>query len=260
MLSTSGMALLKNLLRFIYSIWGLFIFGVFILTTYFIALIAFWMYGKRSFFKLFTWYKGWSNVWLFLMGIKIEVEGLEHFKPNTSYIVVGNHSSTLDIFAMASGIPFPFKALAKRELGDIPIVGFLFKSGCVHVDRDDPESRKKSVEEVKQELKQGFSILIMPEGTRNKSPKPLGPFKDGAFRIAIEMQVPIMPVVILNIRNLMPHPKWLIQGPGSFKVRFMEPVLVDSLTESDMPALKEKLYQQLEAELLANDLYFADRK
>jgi 1-acyl-sn-glycerol-3-phosphate acyltransferase len=253
------MAFLKNFLRFFYSIWGLFIFGVFILTTYFIALIAFWMYGKRSFFKLFPWYKGWSNAWLFLMGIKIDVEGLAHFKPKTSYIVVGNHSSTLDIFAMASGIPFPFKALAKRELGAIPIVGFLFKSGCVHVDRENPESRKRSVEEVKQELKQGFSILIMPEGTRNKSPQALGPFKDGAFRIAIEMQIPIMPVVILNIRNLMPHPKMLIQGPGKFKVKFMEPVQVDGWKESDMPKLKEQLYHQLEAELLANDSYFVDR-
>ena len=247
---------IKDILRFLYTLWGIIVFGFFILSTYFIALVAFWMYGKKSFFKLFPLYQAWSNTWLFLMGLKIEVEGLDHFKEAKNFIIVGNHSSTLDMFAMASGIPVPFKSLAKRELGAIPILGFLFKSGCVHVDRDNPESRKKSVDELKLELNQGFSILIMPEGTRNISDKPLAPFKDGAFRIAIEMQVPIIPVAILNVRNLMPHPQLLIQGPGTFKVRFLKPISVDGLKESDVSHLKEKIYSQLESELLENDTYF----
>lgn len=250
------MHLLKNTLRFLYTGWGLLLFVAFVITSYVPALVAYWLYGKQSFFKLFPWYRGWSNAWIFLMGMKLKVEGLEAFEQRKDYIVVGNHSSSLDIFAMASGIPIPFKAMAKKELSKVPVMGFLFKVGCVNVDRNDAESRKRSVEQVKQELQQGFSILIMPEGTRNTSPKPLGPFKDGAFRIAIEMQVPLLPVVILNVRSLMPHPKMLIQSPGKIHVKFLEPIPVEGLTEADLPELKKKVFDLLEQELLANDPYF----
>ncbi|MBX7180824.1 MAG: 1-acyl-sn-glycerol-3-phosphate acyltransferase [Bacteroidia bacterium] len=246
----------KNFLRFLYTFWGLFIFIAFVATSYPLALVAYWIYGKRSFFKLFPWYQAWSNAWIFLMGMKLKVEGLEYFKQRKDYIVVGNHSSSLDIFAMASGIPIPFKAMAKKELSNIPVMGFLFKVGCVNVDRNDAESRKKSVEQVKRELQQGFSILIMPEGTRNTGPNPLGPFKEGAFRIAIEMQVPLLPVVLFNVRTLMPHPTLLIQGPGTIHVKFLEPISVLGLTEADVPILKQRVYAQLEQELLTNDPYF----
>ncbi len=251
---------LKKILRLLYTAWALFLFILFVLTCYFYAVFKYWQKGKRAFFELFELYQWWSNTWMKLTRMKLEVEGSEYFNLRKDYIMVGNHSSSLDIFAMASSVPIPFKALAKKELQDVPVMGFLFKTGCIHVDRNNPESRRKSIEEVKVELALGYSILIMPEGTRNKTSKPLGEFKDGAFRIAIETQTPILPFVILNVRMLMPYPLNIIQGPGTIRVKYLPPVDVIGLTDEDIPNLKQNIYAMIEKILLKEDPFFQNSK
>ncbi len=250
---------LATLFKFLHTGWGFLVFGAFILTSYFYARLKYWQKGRLAFFQLFSFYQRWSNLWLKLTGFTLKVEGLEYFHQQKKYIIVGNHSSVLDMFALASGIPNPFKTLAKKELERIPIVGMIFKAGCVHVDRSNPESRKTSLVEIKKELEMGYPILILPEGTRNKSIKPLNDFKDGAFRLAIETQTPILPAVILNVRTLMPYPQNIIQKTGIIKLVFLPPVNVKGLSETDINHLKIKVYSLIENELLSQDTFWVGR-
>ena len=110
-------------------------------------------------------------------------------------------------------IPGQFRPLAKKELLKIPVFGWIAKAATIIVDRSSPESRKKSIDRLKQFLRQGISILIFAEGTQNRSKEVLQPFHDGAFRIAIDTQQPILPMVVIGAGRLMP-PSTINLRPG----------------------------------------------
>ena len=107
------------------------------------------------------------------------------------------------------------------------------------------------MEHLKAVLKQGISILIFPEGTQNQTKEPLQAFYDGAFRIAIETQQPVLPLVILNAGNLMPPKKFFIQ-PGTISIHVLDEIATEGMTFNDLPALKEKVFTLMLAEILNN--------
>jgi len=107
-------------------------------------------------------------------------------------------------------IPGEKRPLAKKELLKIPVFGWIASSAAVIVDRSSGESRKKSMDRLKNILSNGTSILLFAEGTQNRSKEPLQPFKDGAFRIAIDAQEPILPMVVVGAGPLMP--------PGTIRI------------------------------------------
>ena len=109
----------------------------------------------------------------------------------------------------------------------------------VMVDRSSNESRIKSMERMKEVLKRGISILIFPEGTQNRSGKPLQPFYDGAFRIAIETQRPLLPMVIIGAGKLMPPRKAFVK-PGKINIKILPEIPTTGLKISDLPTLKAK--------------------
>jgi 1-acyl-sn-glycerol-3-phosphate acyltransferase len=133
-----------------------------------------------------------------------------------------------------------FRPLAKKELLKLPVFGWITRVTCVVVDRSSPQSRKRSIDQLIKILKLGISILIFPEGTQNKSGEPLQPFHDGAFRIAIETQQPILPLVVLNAGKLMP-PKRLFLQPGLIRIYVGEPIPTAGMTVNEVPELKEKI-------------------
>lgn len=202
-----------------------------------------------------AYYRGWSYLWGFVTFNKYDFKGYENIKKGKAYVIVGSHSSTLDMFACAGAIEVPFVTLAKAELGKIPLLGYLFSVASIFVDRSSEESRKKSVQDMEKVLNEGTSILIMPEGTRNRSEAPLKEFQNGAFRVAIETQTPILPMVILHCRALMKADA-IMMKPGTIGVKFLPPVPVDGLTLADLPMLKEKVYKMMEDVILKEDAYF----
>lgn len=244
------------MMQYLHTFWGVFLFFLFVFTCYFFALLFYYTLGRKAFFYLFPIYKWWSNLWLWLTGFRLKVEGVEHFMRNPQCVMVGNHSSMLDMFTMASGVPHAFKTLAKKEIEKIPVVGLIFKLGCVHVDRQNPESRKKSVAKIKEEIELGYPILIMPEGTRNKSKHPLNPFKDGAFRVAIEMQKPLLPFVILHVRTFMPYPENILLKRGEIVLKFLPAISTQGKTLEQIESLKQESFQKIESVLLSEDRYF----
>lgn len=239
------MNVLKQIASKIYVGWVLLVFTSFMIILLPIIIFPILLgekYGSITYFGLRTW------SWIFskLNFIKYEVINSKNVDRKKSYIYTCNHTSFLDVPGLCLGVPTQFRPLAKKELLKIPVFGLIAKVATVIVDRSSTESRKRSVKKLKQALSDGISILIFPEGTQNRTDQPLQPFYDGAFRIAVEAGAPIMPIVITNAGKLMP-PSTLNVKPGKIKVTFGEEVDTSGYSLSELPFLKEKVYNEMKA-------------
>ncbi len=139
-------------------------------------------------------------------------------------------------------IGMEFRPMAKKELLKIPVFGWIARGACVIVDRSSSESKKKSLEKLKETLEQGISILLFAEGTQNRSKEPLQPFKDGAFRIAIDTQKPILPMVVVGAGRLMP-PGTIEMRPGLVKIFVGTEIPVADLSTDSTQSLKQKTFE-----------------
>lgn len=191
----------------------------------------------------------WSFLFSFFNRIIYKIEGKQYFDKKENYVIISNHTSFLDTPAIPQAIDAPFKALAKKELTKIPVFGFLIKMITEVVDRSNPESRQRSKNRLNEVLKNENSILVFPEGTMNRTDKPLQGFYDGAFRIAIDAQAPILPVVIKGAAKLM-KPSSFLMRPGKIHVKLLEPISTIGLTQKELPQLKAKVVEKMQAELV----------
>jgi 1-acyl-sn-glycerol-3-phosphate acyltransferase len=218
----------------------------------FILLSTWVLKGKKSQDMCFIFIKGWA--WLFskLCFFPVRIKNKELVDPEEAYIYVSNHNSYLDTFVAVMAIPKSFKPLGKIEMLKTPIFGLIYRKIVVLIDRKSPESRAKCIQDLKMELASGQSILIFPEGTMNRTDTPLAHFYDGAFRLAMETQKPIAPLVIINARNLLSRKHPLDAKPGPLSAILAEPIAVDGLVEADLPKLKEQVCQVMEKLIVAN--------
>ena len=143
-----------------------------------------------------------------------------------------------------------FRVLGKAELSKIPIFGFLYKNAVISVDRSNVANRAKSVQQLKAFLRKGISIVLSPEGTFNMTHKPLKDFYDGAFKVALETQTPIMPILFLDVYNRLNYSSVFSLNPGKCRIVYLEEVLVEGLTIDDVKMLKEKVYKKMEEGLI----------
>jgi 1-acyl-sn-glycerol-3-phosphate acyltransferase len=138
----------------------------------------------------------WSWLILKTSGIRVRVEGLEHINPRETAIYCVNHQSAMDIPVLYAGLPVQFRFVAKRSLFHLPFMGWhMRRSGHIPVDRDRPHQAMKSMKMAAQEIREGKSVLLFPEGHRSRNGQLL-PFKAGSFYIAILAGVPIVPITI----------------------------------------------------------------
>lgn len=193
----------------------------------------------------------WSN----LVGITVKVEGREKIQEDKTYAFVCNHSNMLDIPFTASCIDHYYKPLVKKELMKTPILGPLLQMTSLSVDRKSPESRHATYNKMVNVMKKGLSLLIFPEGTRNRTPEPTKEFYDGAFKAAIEAQANIAPFVLINLRHLQPVDSNLIY-PGRVTMRFLDPISCAGMTEADTKALSARVRAMIDAELRKDDVLF----
>ena len=172
------------------------------------------------------------------------------YDPLKQYVYVANHSSYLDIPQVMKAIRKPFRILGKIEMTRIPVFGFIYKKAVVVVDRSSSERRSRSVRRLKAVLRTGISIFIFPEGTFNtKENIPLKDFYNGAFRLAIEMQTPIKPLLFPDNLKRLNFKSIFSLTPGRMRTVYLEEVPVDGLTLADMPALKQMVYELMERKL-----------
>ncbi len=193
----------------------------------------------------------WTDGWMFCIGIRHKNIFEEGVDKNKQYIFIANHISYLDIPVILKTIRHhSIRVLGKYEMKRVPVFGFIYRSAVVMVDRSNPGGRSKSVRVLKSVLGKGISVFIYPEGTFNETHKPLKDFYDGAFRIAIETQTPIKPMLFLDTYSRLNYKSIFSLNPGRSRTVFLEEVSVHGLTYNDVQALKDKVYHQMETMLI----------
>jgi 1-acyl-sn-glycerol-3-phosphate acyltransferase len=159
--------------------------------------------------------------------------------PRNPYVVVSNHESFVDIL-LISHLPWEMKWLSKIEILRIPVLGWDMRlAGDVPVERGATRSAVKAMLRCREILKERVSVIIFPEGTRSATAEML-PFKDGAFRLAVDAGVPILPLVVRGTRTALPKHGWRF-GRADAEVRVLEPIETGGLGPQDVGALKERV-------------------
>lgn len=186
-----------------------------------------------------------THIFFALTLIKVKIEGKEKLNPNTSYIIISNHQTTIDFIANAMAFPGIYRFLAKKELRKVPVFGYIIQRFCVLVDRSDANSRTKSIVYLKKVLEQGESVFIYPEGTRNNGDELLGTFQKGAFRLAIQTGTPIAVHTIVNMNDISSVNGSPDLSPGVLKIVWDDPIETKNLTTEDVPKLMQTVRRQM---------------
>ena len=142
------------------------------------------------------------------------------------------------------------RILGKSEMAKVPLFGFIYKNAVVMVDRKDVHQRAKSLKTLKSIITKNISIFICPEGTFNMTNAPLKNFYDGAFRIAIETQTPIKPILFLDTYDRLNYKNIFSLTPGKSRAVYLEETTTTGYTFADVAYLKEKIYKQMEDKLI----------
>lgn len=239
------------LLRMLYLVYAFALFVLLMLLVFLWSLLAA-LFGRiRGGNMVYRACIAWADVWFFLIFIRHRNIYLQKPKKGQSYIFVANHISYLDAAIIPKIFRQPVRPLGKVEMTRIPIFGTIYKNAIVTVDRSNPGNRAKSVQVLKSMLRNGISVLVFPEGTFNETGKALKDFYDGAFRIAIETGVPVMPVLILDMYDRMQTQSVFSLNPGRSRAVFLPEISTEGLTQKDVATLKERVYRLMEKELIA---------
>jgi 1-acyl-sn-glycerol-3-phosphate acyltransferase len=237
---------MKKLLLIIYNIWCAFWFvGLFLVMFPFVFIFLqrkeWHIYAHRM-----NYYWGQLFFPIILMPIKIKYE----FTPNQkqAYVFVANHFAYLDIAVVSTITKNFFAFVGKSSVKKVPLFGYMFAKLHIQVDRGDKGSRTKSLIRSVKALQSGRSIFIMPEGgiITTNFPKMHLPLKDGAFVMAVENQVPIVPVSLLNLYEL--NPANLLHW-GTAHVIVHKPIETKGLTKQNVEELKQKVYEVIQPAL-----------
>jgi 1-acyl-sn-glycerol-3-phosphate acyltransferase len=191
----------------------------------------------------------WAIVTSFLWVMPTTTYGRKSKTNKSAVIYVLNHNSFMDIpLMMKIFYNINIRVLGKAELAKVPIFGYIYRKAGIMVDRSSDEARAKSIENLKEMLSKNISVAIYPEGTFNMTNKPLKEFYNGAFKIAVETQTPIQPILLLNALDRLHYKSIFSFTPGRTKVVFLD----EFLPGNDVALLKEKVYNAMEAGLIQN--------
>jgi 1-acyl-sn-glycerol-3-phosphate acyltransferase len=189
------------------------------------------------------------RTWYLLTGIWHKDIYEEKEDRSKQYIFVANHISYMDIPPFLLAIHQPVRILGKYEMVKVPVFGWIYRMAVVLVERSSAEARARSVRALRSALKKNISIFIFPEGTLNETGEPLKEFFDGAFRLAIEMQTPIKPLLFIDTVDRLHYSGLFKLTPGPNRVVHLTEVSVDGLTMNDLKALKQKVHDMMDAGL-----------
>ncbi len=169
-----------------------------------------------------------------------KVHGRENIDTTRSHVLISNHRSILDIPLNAVSYPELYRFLSKEEAKNVPLFGALLYYVAVTVDRTNKESRKKSFDRLRQAMDDGYNIFIYPEGTRNRTKEPLTKFYDGAFRLAIDNQAPMLVTTVIGTDKLSSPFRKVDARPGFMEVYHDGPLETTGMTHDDIETLKEQ--------------------
>lgn len=187
----------------------------------------------------------WSRSVIRLLLLPIKVTGRENVDTKQSYVFVANHQSFLDVFAIYGWLPNNFKWLMKKEIRRVPFVGTACAvAGHIFVDRSNPRAALQSMDKVKKELVDGISTVIFPEGTRTKTGE-IGRFKQGAFKIAMDMELPVVPITLNGFYKAMPSGQPFANPYSHLSLHIGKPIDISQFTDINdaMIYVREKVEQ-----------------
>ena len=235
--------------QWLYCIYALLLFvGIMLLLFPFMLIASLFgrIKGGNMIYRLCMF---WGDLWFFLVFIFHRNYYEQPPDKNKQYIFVANHISNLDAPIIVKAIRRPIRALGKTEMATVPVFGFIYKYAVVRVDRGDAVDRAKSIRNMKSILMKGISIIVFPEGTFNMTSNPLKDFYDGAFRVAIETQMPIKPILFLDSYDRMHYKSFFSLNPGMNRVVYLEEISVEGLTQKDVAALRQRVYKVMDGKL-----------
>ena len=190
----------------------------------------------------------WARINLVLSGVPISMSGDELIDKDQPYIVMSNHQSYYDVFALIGYLPLRLKWIMKMELRKIPIFGIACeKVGHIYVDRGNSERAQKSLKAAGEKIRAGSSVVFFPEGTRSPDGK-LQSFKKGGFVMALEAKVPILPVTVVGGRKILPRKSLRIM-PGNMKIIIHAPIPVTEYTYETKEKLVRRVREVIEKDL-----------
>lgn len=228
------MKVIKYPLWIIYRIWFYVLVAVPILLLFPILLLS--ISREQWYPYFFKLARFWAKFILYGMGFKIRVKREQIPEKGKSYMFVANHTSMTDIMLMLISVKNPFVFVGKKELAKIPLFGFFYKRTCILVDRSSERSRKGVFLRAQKRLKQGLSICIFPEGGVPDEQIILDQFKDGAFRLAINHKIPVVPLVFYDNKKRFSY-TFFSGGPGKMRVKILSFFETKNLTIEDTKSL-----------------------
>lgn len=194
----------------------------------------------------------WGKIQLKTTGTKVRIEGLDKIDPKQSYILVSNHQSNFDIFALLGYLPIQFRWTAKASLFRIPFLGWaMSRIGYIPIERESPKKAYKSMLQAAEKVKNGVSVMIFPEGTRSPDGH-LQPFKKGVFLIALKSQAPILPITIKGTNKIMRKGDWRTY-PGNVQIIIDQPWETEHVSPTEEEVLSAKIRQIIIKNLSTQD-------
>ncbi len=181
----------------------------------------------------------WARLGLLLSGVKVHLQGVENIRPGQSYVIVANHLSHFDIWALYGWLGMDLRWVMKQELRKVPVIGVSCEAlGHVFVDRSNRQAALASLDAARERIHAGTSILFFPEGTRSRDGA-LKPFKKGAFNMALDLSLPVLPLTINGTREVLPAGTTQLT-PGDVHITVHAPIPVQGLSETDLDDLAQQ--------------------
>lgn len=241
------MSFFRNILITLWRVWFYILIAVPIIVMFpFLLLFT----SKEKYYPQFFFLaRVWAKIILYGMGFYPIVKKLETPQKGKSYMFVANHTSMTDIMLMLSIVKNPFVFVGKKELAKFPMFGFFYKRTCILVDRGNVKSRQEVFQQAQRRLNQGVSICIFPEGgVPDDESVLLDTFKDGAFRLAIDHQIPIVPLVFFDNKKRFSY-TFFSGSVGKMRAKILPFFSTENLDQSHKRVLKEKVRAAIYTEL-----------
>lgn len=243
------MKILKSIFWILWRIWFYILLGAPIIVMFPFLFVS--ILKEKWYPYFFIMARIWAKVILFGMGFWQKTECEQELDPKKSYMLVANHTSMTDIMMMLSITRNPFVFVGKKELSKIPLFGFFYKRTCILVDRSSSRSRMEVFERAQKRLNQGMSICIFPEGgVPDDESILLDEFKDGAFRLAIEHQIPIVPIAFPDNKKRFSY-TFMSGSPGLMRAKTLAFISTKGKTLDDKKEVREATRNVILEQLIA---------
>ena len=245
---------MKKVAEILGGFWKIYVFLIF--TVLLLLLYPFYLMFlliEKHFNKGFLLLRFHTGLLMYLSGIYVSVKNRHYIKKGQAYVITPNHSSYLDIVILYQTFTQYFVFMGKKSLATVPLFSIFFKKMNIPVDRKSRVDGKRAMDRCGEELEKGHSVVMFPEGTISANVPELLKFKNGAFKLAIEKQVPVIPITFFTNHKRLEMAGLFSgkAGPGVAKAVIHEPIPTVGMTEEDLDALRDKVYKIINDELIA---------